>query len=145
MKRSEIIDYIKAGIAGILGIGTLMTYDNLPDSTTLNPNDIPAWGNITTLGLSAPIELPYDGTSAPITLPITITASELGVPVNTFGRFPFVRVKQDQGVNNPMTEIPGLAGNSWTIETVLGTPSSIVIDDGSGSVPYKIIVIISAE
>lgn len=87
-----------------------------------------------------PVELSYPSTTS---LPITITATEAGEPLIDFGRFPKIRVLLDAGINNINTDLPGFTVG--TIELVMGTPHSIVVDDGSGALAYDIIVIISQE
>lgn len=80
MKRSEIIDYIKA-FGAKLGIGSLATYDTLPVTGDLEDNDIPAWGNVlaatggtlpipvtVTAGDSQPLTIPYTGITNPFAI-----------------------------------------------------------------------------
>lgn len=85
-------------------------------------------------------KLTYASTTS---LPITITATQLGQPIINFGRFPKIHVLLLAGLNNLNQDLPGFTVG--TIETVSGTPNSIVVDDGSGALAYDIMIIISKQ
>lgn len=85
-------------------------------------------------------KLQYASTTS---LPITITSSQLGQPISNFGRFPKIHVLLLAGLNNLNQDLPGFTVG--TIETISGTPNSIVVDDGSGALAYDIMIIISKQ
>lgn len=97
-------------------------------------DSLPYWFN----GVN--VKLHYSsGTS----LPITITATQTLIALTAFGRFPKARVILNAGINNLNQELTGFT--TGTIELVSGTPNSIIVDDGSGTLAYDIIIEISKE